>query len=53
MKTRLVTLRMFATGNEERCPVIKKPVSRIWYKKTLVGKNIINIIMKNMKNPHR
>ena len=55
---------MFATGNEERCPVmlfkrylgkppsyltvIDKPVSSIWYKKTPMGKNTINIIMENM-----
>ena len=64
---------MFASGNEERCPVmlfkrylgkrpsemkksglfyvtvIDKPVSRVWYKKTPMGKNTINTIMKNMK----
>jgi len=64
---------MFATGNEERCPVmlfkrylgkrpskikksspfyltvIDKPVSSIWYKRTSMGKNTINTIMKNMK----
>ena len=64
---------MFATGNEERCPVmlfkrylekrpiemqkggpfyltvIEKPLSSIWYKKTTLGKNAINTIMKNMK----
>jgi len=73
VKTRLVTPKMFATGNEERCPVmlfkrylgkqpskmqksgpfyltvIDKPVSSVWYKKTPMGKNTINTIMKNMK----
>ena len=29
--------------------VIVKPVSSIWYKKTPMGKNTINTIMKNMK----
>ena len=29
--------------------VIDKPVSSIWYKKTPMGKNTINTIMKNMK----
>ena len=29
--------------------VIEKPVSSIWYKKTPMGKNTINTIMKNMK----
>ena len=29
--------------------VIEKPVSSIWYKKTTLGKNAINTIMKNMK----
>lgn len=29
--------------------VIDKLVLSIWYKKILMGKNIINIIMKNMK----
>ena len=71
-KTRLVNPKMFATGNEETCPVmlfkrylekrpsemqksgpfylivIEKPVSSIWYKKTPMGKNTINTIMKNM-----
>ena len=70
VKTTLVTPKMFATGNEERCPVmlfkrylekkmkksgpfylsfIDKPVSSVWYKKTPMGKNTINTIMKNMK----
>jgi len=73
VKTRLVTPKMFATGNEERCPVmlfkryqgkrpsevkksgpfyltiIDKPLSSVWYKKTPMGKNTINTIMKNMK----
>ena len=73
VKTRLVTPKMFATGNEERCPVmlfkrylekrqsemkesgpfyltvIDKPVSSVWYKKSPMGKNTINTIMKNMK----
>ena len=73
VKTRLVTPKMFATENEERCPVmlfkrylgkrpsemkksgpfyltvIDKPVSSVWYKKTPMGKNTINTIMKNMK----
>lgn len=29
--------------------VIDKPVSSVWYKKTPMGKNTINTIMKNMK----
>ena len=73
VKNRLVTPKMFATGHEERCPVmlfklylekrpkemktsgpfylsvIDKPVSSIWFKKTPVGKNTINTIMKKMK----
>jgi len=73
VKARLVTPQMFATGNEERCPVmllkrylgnrpskmkksspfyltvIDKPISNVWYKKTPMGKNTINTIMKNMK----
>ena len=57
--TRLVTLKMFTTRSEERClvmlfkavpafylTVIDKPVSSIWYKKTPVGENTINTIMK-------
>ena len=72
-KIRLVTPKMFATGNEEGCPamlfkrylckrpserdksgpfyltVTDKPVSSIWYKKTPIGKNTINTIMKNMR----
>ena len=64
---------MFATGNEERCPVmlfkvylekrpeemkttvpfylsmIDKPVSNLWLKKTPMGKNTIDSIMKKMK----
>ena len=65
--------KMFATGNEERCPVmlfkrylekrpsemkksspfylavIDKPVSSVRRKNTPMGKNIINTIMRNMK----
>ena len=67
---------MFATGNEERCPVmlsvmpkvylekrpeemkttgpfylsvIDKTVSNVWFKKTPMGKNTIDSIMKKMK----
>ena len=64
---------MFATGNEERCPVmmfkvylekrpekmkttgpfylsvIDKPVSNVCFKKTPMGKNTIDSIMKKMK----
>jgi len=29
--------------------VIDKPISNVWYKKTPMGKNTINTIMKNMK----
>ena len=29
--------------------VIDKPVSSVWYKKTPMGKNTIDTIMKNMK----
>ena len=73
VNTKLVTPQMFATGNEERCPVmsfkrylgkrpskmkesgpfyltvIDKSVSSIWLKRTPMGKNTINTIMKNMK----
>ena len=73
VKPRLVTPKMFATGNEERCPVmlfkvylekrpeemkttgpfylsvIDKPVSNVWFKKTPMGKNTIDSIMKKMK----
>ena len=73
VKLRLVTPKMFATGNEERCPVmmfkvylekrpeemkttgpfhfsvIDKPVSNVWFKKTPMGKNTIDSIMKKMK----
>ena len=73
VKPRLVTPKMFATGNEERCPVmlfkvylekppekmkttgpfylsvIDKPVSNVWCKKTPMGKNTIDSIMKKMK----
>ena len=72
-KIRLVTPKMFATGNEEGCPamlfkrnlckrpserekngpfyltVMDKPVSSILYKKTPIGKNTINTIMKNIR----
>ena len=73
VKTRLLTPTMFATGNEERCPVmlfkvylekrpeemkttspfylsvIDKPVSNVWFKKTPIGKNTSDSIMKKMK----
>ena len=73
VKPRLVTPKMFATGNEERCPVmlfkvylekrpeemkttgpfylsvIDKLVSNVWFKKTPMGKNTIDSIMKKMK----
>ena len=73
VKPRLVKRKMFATGDEERCPikffklylekrpteiktsgpfylsVIDKPVSSVWYKKTPMGKNTIDTIMRNMK----
>ena len=73
VKPRLVTPKMFATGNEERCPVmmfkvylekrpeeikttgpfylsvIDKPVSNVWSKKTPMGKNTIDSIIKKMK----
>jgi len=29
--------------------VIDKPVSSVWFKKTPMGKNTINTIMRNMK----
>ena len=72
-RQRLVKPKIFATGDEERCPikffklylekrpteiktsgpfylsVIDKPVSSVWYKKTPIGKNTIDTIMKNMK----
>ena len=73
VKPQLVTPKMFATGNEERCPVmlfkvylekrpegmkttgpfylsvIDKLVSNVWFKKTPMGKNTIDSIMKKMK----
>ena len=73
VKPRLVTSKMFATGIEERFPVmffkvflekspeemkttgpfylsvIDKPVSNVWFKKTPMGKNTIDSIMKKMK----
>ena len=77
VKPGLVSPKMFATGNEERCPVmlfkvyldkrpeerktctgpfylsvIDKPVSNVWFKKTVMGKNTIDSVMKKMKlNP--
>ena len=30
-------------------PVIDEPVSSVWYRKTPMGKNTIDTIMKNMK----
>ena len=73
VKQRLAKPKMFAAGDEERCPiklfklylekrpteiktsgpfylsVIDKPVSSVWYKKTPMGKNTIDTIMRNMK----
>ena len=73
VKPRLVTPKMFATGNEERCPlmlfkvyvekrpeemrttgpfyllVVHKAVSNVWFKKTPMGKNTIDSVMKKMK----
>lgn len=72
-KPRLVKPKMFATGDERRCPVslfkqyiqrrpsemkttgpfylsvIESPTTDIWYKKTPMGKNTIDNIMKKMK----
>ena len=72
-KPRLVKPKMFASGNDTRCPValfkkyierrptemkttgpfylsvIDNPTSNVWYKKTPMGKNTINNIMKTMK----
>ena len=64
VKPRLVTPKMFATGNDERCPVMlfkvylekrpediktTGPFSLVWFKKTPKGKNTIDSIIKKMK----